>query len=52
MNKEIFATTLEELENLQCTHQLEFCGMSGAHYGWQWFSGVDADLDVYFRLEE
>ena len=50
MNKEIFATTLEELENLQCEYELEFCGTSGLHYGWYWYAGVDAD--VYFKLEE
>ena len=52
MNKEIFATTLEELEDLQCMCELEFCGMSGAHYGWQWYASVDADVNVYFKLEE
>ena len=50
MNKEIFATTIEELEDLQCEHQLEFCGMSGAHYGWQWYASDN--IDVYFKLEE
>ena len=50
MKKQMFITTLEELEDLQCTYELEFCGTSGRYDGWQWYASVDAD--VYFKLEE
>ena len=50
MGKQMFITTLEELEDLQCMYELEFCGTSGRYDGWQWFSGDN--IDVYFKLEE
>jgi hypothetical protein len=50
--KELFVTTLEELEELQCEYNLEDCGMSGQHYGWQWLQDDETEVAVYFKLEE
>lgn len=48
MRTEIFADW-EKFEELQIKYNLENCGMSGLHYGYQWFRDDDADVDVYVK---
>lgn len=50
--KELFVTTLEELQDLECEYNLEDCGMSGKHYGWHWYQDDEAEVAVYFKLEQ
>lgn len=50
--KEIKIHTLEELFDLQCEYDLEFNGMSGVYFGYQWYSDDDKNVDVYFKLME
>lgn len=48
MRKEIFVTTIEEIEELKCKYNLDDCGMSGRYDGWHWLSGEE--IDVYYKL--
>lgn len=50
--KEIFVTTLEELEEMECEHNLEDCGMSGQYIGHHWYQDDEAEVSVYFKLIE
>ena len=50
--REIFTSSIEELEDLQCTYNLEDCGLSGRYYGYHWYQDDDAGIAVYFRPEE
>ena len=50
--KELFVTTLEELEELECEYNLEDNGMSGKHDGFHWYQDDEAQVAVYFKLEQ
>lgn len=50
--KEIFVTSLEELESMEYDYNLEDCGMSGKHYGWHWYQDDAYEVAVYFKLED
>lgn len=50
--KELFITSLEDLEELDIRYYLEDCGMSGKYYGWHWFQDDAADVSVYLKIEE
>lgn len=50
--KEIFVTSREELENLECEYNLEDCGMSGKYYGWYWSQDDEAGVAVYCKFED
>ena len=50
MMKELFINSIEELEELQCQHDLEYCGMSGLYPTYRWYAGEE--IDIYFTPEE
>lgn len=52
MDKNIFTTTIEELQESEEKYNLEDCGMSGLFIGWHWFCDNEKDVNVYFRLED
>lgn len=52
MSKNIFTTTLNELQEFEEKYKLEDCGMSGVYIGWRRYCGSEIDVNVYFRLED
>ena len=50
--KDIFVTSLIDFENMEIDYNLEFCGMSGRHYGWKWYIDDEAGVNVYFKDNE
>jgi len=50
--KEIFATTIDEMEDLEMEYDLEDCGMSGRYPSHHWYQDDEAEVAVYFKLEE
>lgn len=50
--KELFITSLEELEELQIEYNLEDLGMSGKYDGWHWMQDDESEIAVYFKLEQ
>ena len=50
--KELFVSTLEELEELECEYNLEDNGMSGKHDGFHWYQDDEAGVALYFKLEQ
>lgn len=49
--KELFVTTLDELQDLELEYNLEDCGMSGKYYGWHWYQDDEQQVAVYFKME-
>lgn len=50
--KEIFVTTVEEMEELEIEYNLEDCGMSGLHIGWHWMQDDEEEVAVYVKIEQ
>ena len=50
--KKIFITDLEELQEKECKYNLEDCGMSGDYPDYHWLQDDDADVAIYYKLEE
>ena len=47
--KDIFVYNLLDLENLMVDYSLEFCGISGRYYPFQWYVDTEAGVNVYFH---
>ena len=50
--REIFVTTLEELEEMECEYNLEDCGMSGLYPDHHWMQDDEAEVAVYVKIQQ
>lgn len=47
--KNIFVSTLEELEEMEIEYNLEDCGMSGINSHGHWYCDDEAEVNVYYK---